>query len=68
MRDSLTLQIVHNFDGLTDVVSVYAVHILLGKLLFFYEIQKSKKVPALAKLSQQMQLFLISFYDDVVVV
>lgn len=67
MRDAFALQVVHNFDGLTDVVSVDTVHILLSELLFFDQIQKSKKVAALAELSQQMQLFLIPSNDDILI-
>lgn len=67
MRDAFALQIVHNFDGLTDVVSVDTVHILLSELLFFDQIQKSKKVAALAELSQQMQFLLIPSDDDILI-
>lgn len=67
MRDALALQIVHNFDGLADIVSIDTVHILLGELLLFYQIQKSKKVSTHSKLSQQMQFFFFSSDDYVII-
>lgn len=67
MRDAFALQIVNYFDGLTDVVSVDTVHILFSELLFLDQIQKSKKVAALAELSQQMQFLLIPSDDDILI-